>query len=273
MSNNPLTMIIVAALFIFLLLLLQRQLMKPLRRAEILGAQEKTPRKKGLFGHTAKQELHELMIVLNLFGESLHREGSSPEAALRITSQTYGGWLSPVLKDITCRILYDGETFEVAWLSLADKFSSDQCRQIIRMLPPMLEQTAEEAGERLVEVVSYMKENQALIEERENVIAAQRFKAKLLSLFSSAALGLIGALSPLFTIISARQPSIPTFGLSILNHDTMLPIVVLLLMTVINTYNAMRTVGVDKPIWYTCLCTSIFLVVLTASIRLMSGFA
>jgi hypothetical protein len=273
LSSNLFSMIIIATLFIVLLLVLQKQLMKPIRRTEILGAQGSSPRRKGLFGHTPKQELQELMVVLSLIGESLHREGVSPEAALRTASEAYSGWLSPVLKEAIHRILYNGETFDVAWLRLRDRFSSNQCRQIISMLPQMLEKTSEETGERLVEVVSYIKENQVLIEERENVITAQRFKAKLLSLFSSAALGLIGALSPLFTMISARRLSIPEFGLSFLSHDTMVPAIVLLVMTVINTFNAMKTVGVEKPILFTCFCCSIFLAVFAASIRLISGLA
>jgi hypothetical protein len=273
LSNDLLSMIIIAMVFTVLLLVLQRQLMKPVRRTEILGSQGNLDKTKGLTNHTAKQELQELMVVLSLIGESLHREKLSPEAALRTASETYSGWLSPILREAMCRVLYDGETFNDAWLSLRDRFSSDQCRQIISMLPQMLEKTAEEAGERLVEVVSYIKENQVLIEERENIITAQRFKAKLLSLFSSAALGLIGALSPLFAMISTRRLSIPAFGLSILSHDTMLPTIVLLSMTVINTLNAMKTVGVEKPIPYTFFCTSVFLVVFATSIHLISGLA
>lgn len=273
MSNNLLSMIIVATLFIVLLLILQNQLMKPIRRTEILGAQGDTRRRKGSLDHTAKQELQELMVVLSLIGESLHREGFSPEAALRETGEAYSGWLSPILKDAVSKILYNGETFDVAWLQLRDKFTSNQCRQIISMLPQMLEKTAEEAGERLVEVVSYIKENQVLIEERENVITAQRFKAKLLSLFSSAALGLIGALSPLFSMISNRGLIIPSFRLLTLSPDTMIPTIVLLLMTVMNTFNAMKTVGVDRPIIYTCFCSSVFLAVFAASIHLIGGLA
>jgi hypothetical protein len=273
MSNNLVSLIIIASLFIVLLLLLQNLLMKPIRRTEILGAQGDAHRKKGLLNHTPKQELQELMVVLSLIGESLHRERVSPEAALRAAGEAYDGWLRPILKDIISKILYNGETFDVAWLSLGEKFTSSQCRQIIGMLPQMLEKTAEEAGERLIEVVSYIKENQVLIEERENVITAQRFKAKLLSLFSSAALGLIGALSPLFSLISTRGPDTSSFGLPTFGHDMMIPTVVLMLMTVINTFNAMKTVGAEKPILYTVFSCSVFLTVFTTSIHLIGGLA
>jgi hypothetical protein len=272
MSNNTFSSIIVATLFIVLLLLMQNLLMKPIRGTEILGAQVAN-RKNGLLNRTTKQELQELMVVLSLMGESLHIEGVSPEAALRATGEAYDGWLEPILRDTISKILYNGETFDIAWLSLGDKFTSGQCRQIIGMLPQMLEKTAEEAGERLVEVVSYIRENQGLIEERENVITAQRFKAKLLSLFSSAALGLIGALAPLFSMVGTQEPSTSPFGLPTLGHDIMIPTVVLLLMTVINTFNAMKTVGADKPILYTFFCSSVFLVVFATSIRLIGGLA
>jgi hypothetical protein len=270
-SNNSFSLIIIAALFIVLLLVMQSRLMKPIRRVEILGALEEARGEKGLFGHTAKQELQELLVVLSLFGESLHREGVSPEAALRATCEAYNGWLSPILRDAIFRIVYNGETFKVVWLSLRDKLASSQSRQIISMLPQMLEKTASETGERLVEVVSYIKENQVLVEERENVIAAQRFKAKLLALFSSAALGLIGALSPLFSMISTPESSIPSFGLPIPSHYTMIPTIVLLLMTMMNTFNVMKTVAAEKPILYTCFCSSVFLVVFAISIRLLGG--
>jgi hypothetical protein len=271
LSNNLLSMIIIALLFVVLLLILQKQLMKPVRRTEILGEQRNVQGMNGLLNHTAKEELQELMVVLSLIGEMLYRERVSPESALRVVSQTYNGWLSPVISETTRRILYNGETFNDAWLWLRDKFSGDQCRQIMSMLPRMIERTAEEAGERLIEVVSYLKENQVLIEERENVLSAQRFKAKLLALFSSAALGLIGAISPLFAMISTRQLSIPAFRFSVLNHDTMIPTIVLLLMTTINTFNAMKTVGVEKPLVYTCFCTSVFLAAFAISIHMMSG--
>jgi hypothetical protein len=273
MSNNLLSMIIIATLFIILLLLLQKLLMKPIRRTEILGAQGNVHREKGPLNRTAKQELQELMVVLSLVGEFLHRERVSPEAALRAAGEAYDGWLKPILEDTILKILYNGETFDIAWLNLGDRFTSGQCRQIIGMLPQMLEKTAEETGERLIEVVSYIKENQALIEERENVITAQRFKAKLLSLFSSAALGLIGALSPLFSLISTRGPGTSPFGLPTLSHDIMIPTIVLLLMTAINTFNAMKTVGVEKPILYSSFCCSVFLAVFAASIYLIGGLA
>jgi hypothetical protein len=272
-SNNSFSLLIIAALFIVLLLVMQNRLMKPIKRAEILGALAGDHGDKRLLGHSAKQELQELLVVLSLFGESLHREGVSPEVALKLTYEGYNGWLSPILRDAILKIVYNGETFEAAWLSLRDRFASSQSRQIMSMLPQMLEKTAAETGERLVDVVSYIKENEVLIEERENVIAAQRFKAKLLALFSSAALGLIGALSPLFSMISTPEPSIPSFGLPILNHYTMIPTFVLLLMTIVNTFNAMKTVAMEKPILYTCFCSSVFLVVFVTSIRLIGGLA
>jgi hypothetical protein len=271
LSNNLLSMIIMALLFVVLLLILQKQLMKAVRRTEILGEQRNVQGMNGLLGHKAKEEMQELMVVLSLIGELLYRERVSPESALRVASETYDGWLSPLILETAQKILYNGETFNDAWLWLRNKFSSDQCRQIIGMLPRMIERTAEEAGERLIEVVSYVKENQVLIEERENVLSAQRFKAKLLTLFSSAALGLIGAISPLFAVISTRQFSTPAFGFSVLTHDTMILTIVLLLMTTINTFNAMKTVGVEKPLVYTCFCTSVFLTAFAISIHLMSG--
>ncbi len=271
LSNNLLSMITMALLFVVLLLILQKQLMKAVRRTEILGEERNVQGMNGLLNHTAKEELQELMVVLSLIGELLYRERVSPESALRVASETYNGWLSPVISETVRRILYNGEAFNDAWLWLRNKFSSDQCRQIIGMLPRMIERTAEEAGERLTEVVSYVKENQALIEERENVLSAQRFKAKLLTLFSSAALGLIGAISPLFAMIGTRQLSTPAFGFSVLSHDTMIPTIVLLFMTTINTFNAMKTVGVEKPLVYTCFCTSVFLAAFAISIHLMSG--
>jgi hypothetical protein len=136
----------------------------------------------------------------------------------------------------------------------------------------MIEKTAEVAGERMIEVAFYIKENQTLIEERESVLVAQRFKAKLLSVFSSAALGLVGALSPLFMLVGTRQFNLAMFPSSIWAGDTIVAVVVLLLMTITNTFNVTKAVGMERPVIYVFSSVSVFLVVFILSVRLISGF-
>nr|MDO8134802.1 hypothetical protein [Candidatus Njordarchaeum guaymaensis] len=171
------------------------------------------------------------------------------------------------------RISYNGETFNDAWQWFKSNFANIQCRQIIGILPQMIEKTAEEAGERLIEIVSYVKENMALIEERENIFAAQRFKAKLLSLFSSAALGLVAALSPLFTIVSAQHMSFIGSGSLTSTNDIIVTTIVLLSMTALNTLNAMKTVSAEKPALYALLSVSIFMTVFILSLQSIKGLA
>jgi hypothetical protein len=205
-------------------------------------------------------------------GEILQRENVSPECALKRVSEVYLGWLSPLLSELTQSILYNGETFDTAWLRFAGRFANPQCRQILGTLPRMIEKTAEVAGERMIEVAFYIKENQTLIEEREMVLVAQRFKAKLLSVFSSAALGLVGALSPLFMLVGTRQFNLAMFPSSIWTGDTIVAVVVLLLMTITNTFNVTRAVGMERPIIYVFSSVSVFVVVFVSSVRLISGF-
>ncbi|WXG43042.1 MAG: hypothetical protein WED04_03100 [Promethearchaeati archaeon SRVP18_Atabeyarchaeia-1] len=270
--RNLLSMVFVALLFSVLLYVLQRRLMKPVRNVQILGGENSGQRAKGLLNHTLKEELQETIILMSILGELLHRENVSPERAVKRASEIYRGWLSPILNELTYRIIYDGETFGEAWMRFANSFSNPQCRQVLGTLPLMIERTAEVAGERLIDVASYIKENQTLIEERENVLGAQRFKAKLLSVFSSAALGLIAALSPLFMMVGMRQFSLSFFTSSLWSSDAMVSVMVLLLMTLTNTFNVAKAVGIEKPAVYLCSSASVFLVVFILSTRMISGF-
>jgi len=271
-SGQP-SMILAAFIFVLLLIIMENRLMKPIRKAEILGASVSFSRAKGLLGHTAKEELQEVIIVLSLLGEALHREKASPELAIKRVSEMYNGWLNPLLAEMVHQVFYDGVTLRHSLLWFKNRFSNVQCRQIIRILPQMFEKTAEHAGERLIEVVSYIKENQGLIEERENIVKAQRFKAKLLSFFSPATLGLVSALSPLFTILSTRQIALTAFKPLIWTYGSIVTTIVLLTMTIINTFNVMRTVGAKKPIISALVAAAIFLTVFVFSIRLMNGLA
>lgn len=245
--------------------------MKPIRNVQILGGHCNISRKKGLSDHSSKEELDEIIVFISLLGELLYRENISPESAIKRISETYDGWLSPLLKEMTTRIVYDGETLNDAWLLFKKEFSNTQCRQILGTVPNMIKNTAEVAGERLMEVASYVKDNQTLIEERENIIGAQRFKAKLLSLFSSASLGLMAALSPLFMIVGTRQFSLAIFESTVWTHDTLVTVIILLLMTITNTYNAMKAVGTERSVAYICLSASIFLTFFAVSSRLLIG--
>lgn len=271
--HNVPVMLLIALLFLFLIALLQKLLMKPIRNVEILGGPGHAYDTRGLFNHTAKEELQETMTILPLLGEFLCREKVSPESAVNSVSQIYSGWLSPLLTEVARRISYNGETFNDAWQWFKSNFANIQCRQIIGILPQMIEKTAEEAGERLIEIVSYVKENMALIEERENIFAAQRFKAKLLSLFSSAALGLVAALSPLFTIVSAQHMSFIGSGSLTSTNDIIVTTIVLLSMTALNTLNAMKTVSAEKPALYALLSVSIFMTVFILSLQSIKGLA
>jgi hypothetical protein len=264
-------MILIALLFLILLALLQKLLMKSIRNVEILGSPGRIYSIKGVFNHTAKEELQETLAILSLVGEFLCRERISPESAVRSASQVYSGWLSSLLGEVVRKISYNGETFSDAWQWFENSFASVRCRQIIGILPRMVERTAEKAGERLIEVVSYVKENMTLIEEREGIFAAQRFKAKLLSFFSSAALGLVAAFSPLFTIVSVQQMSLIGSGSLTSAYDVMATTIILLLMTALNTFNAMKTVGAEKPALYALISVTVFMTVFALSIQSTKG--
>jgi hypothetical protein len=271
--RNRFSMIFVALLFSFLLYVLERRLMMPIRNVKILGGQGGSGTLRGLLDHTIKEELQETVVLVSLIGEIMHRENVSPECALKRVCEIYRGWLSLPLSELTHSILYNGETFHSAWLLFAGRFSNPQCRQILGILPRMIDETAEMAGERLVEVASYIKENQSLVEERENILGAQRFKAKLLSLFSSAALGMVGALSPLFMMVSVQQFDLSALASNIWTADTMFAVIVLLFMMIMNTLNTTKAVGMEKRTVHLLSCVCIFLVVFALSMRLIGGFS
>jgi hypothetical protein len=269
--RNLFSLMSVALLFTVLLYELQRKLMEPIRSVEILGGQSSSCPTRGLLNHTTKEELQETIILISLLGGVLLRENISPERAVKRASETYRGWLSPLLKELAQAIFHNGETFGDAWRRFVSRFSNPQCHQILATLPNMIEKTPSVAGERLMEVASYVKQNQTMIEERENVIGAQRFKAKLLTIFSSAALGMIGALSPLFMIASMHEFSLTMFSSAIWTQDMIAAVIVLLAMNMTNTYNATKAVGIERPFLYVGTAASVFLVVFMLAIRLISG--
>jgi hypothetical protein len=271
--RNHVSMIIVAVLFSSILYILERRLMAPIEQIKILGGEGGSSTSKGLLGHTEKEELQETISLVSLMGEIMHRENVPPERALKIVGQIYRGWLSTLLTEMVQTISYNGETFRSAWARFAGRFSNPQCRQILGILPKMIEKTSEAAGQRLIEVSSYIKENQTLVEERENIIGAQRFKAKLLLLFSSAALGLVGALSPLFMMVGMRQFSLSAFGANLWTTDTIFAVMVLLFMVMMNAMNTLKAVGIARKDPYLFSCVCVFLVVFISSTRLIIGFA
>jgi hypothetical protein len=270
--RDRLSMLLMALLFSLVLYVLERRLMMPIKNVKILGGHDGDATSRGLLGHTMKEELQETVALISLMGEILHRENSSPEHALRRASETYQGWLSLPLSELTRSIQYNGETFHTAWLLFASRFSNPQCRQILGIVPRMIDKTSEIAGERLIEVASYIKENRVLVEERENILGAQRFKAKLLSLFSSAALGMVGALSPLFMIVSLQPFNLSSLKSGMWTVDTVFAVLVLLFMMIMNTLNTIKVVGVEKRTVHLLSCILVFLMVFTLSTRLIGGF-
>ena len=129
---------------------------------------------------------------------------------------------------------------------------------LLRMIPIMCDASAVAAGERISRIAARLVQRSSVAKERESIISAQRLKVYLLSITSSAVLGLLAALSPFLFIGSLFSGgSIFTPGaLAILD---IAPLFVTLLVTTLSTgYMNTRMVDGRRPSVVGIICGLLF---------------
>jgi len=141
----------------------------------------------------------EVLTFLNFLSEEL-KKGKSPETSLRIAAINYSGPIKQKLMFIVNEIIGGRSSLEEAWKHFDELTDNIQVRRVLWLVKKALTKNSREAGKMLERTIWEIREDQQLVEERKNQLNVQLFKIKILSVASSAILGLISSLTPLFSI-------------------------------------------------------------------------
>ncbi|UCH05793.1 MAG: hypothetical protein JSW05_06410, partial [Candidatus Thorarchaeota archaeon] len=129
---------------------------------------------------------------------------------------------------------------------------------LLSMIPLMCEASAVAAGERISRIAARLVQRSSVAKERESIIAAQRLKVYLLSLTSSAVLGLLAALSP-FLFIGSLFNGGSIFTPGTLAVVDVAPLFATLLVTTLTTgYMNTRMVDGRRPFVVGVVCGLLF---------------
>ncbi|MFB0560460.1 MAG: hypothetical protein ACETWM_04380 [Candidatus Lokiarchaeia archaeon] len=143
----------------------------------------------------------EILIFLTFFSEGL-KKGNNPETSLKIAAINYSGPIKQQLMLIVNKIFGARYSLKEAWNLFDELTDSVQVKRLLWLVEKALTKNSQEAGKMLERAIWEIREDQQLVEERKNQLKAQSFKIKILSVASSAILGLISSLTPLFSISS-----------------------------------------------------------------------
>ncbi len=242
-ATNPMVLLLVP-LFIAMNLLLKN------RFSSQFSAYFDRPNKAGVFQPSQREiveEYDEFLNFLMLLGERL-RSGDTLEVAITEVRNDTGSEVQQLIDPAINSIYWGGGSSKEAFLISAGTAKGQRVSNMLEMIPAMCEVSATAAGERLARIAGRLVQRSAVAKERETIVAAQRLKVYLLSLTSSAVLGLLTALSP-FLFIGALLSEGPTLVPGIIEVVAISPLFLTLLITTLSTgYLNTRMVGGRRPV-------------------------
>ncbi|TFG23618.1 MAG: hypothetical protein EU532_13280 [Promethearchaeota archaeon] len=204
-------------------------------------------------------ELIEFVTLLGFFGNEL-KLGVPQEIALLKAFASYQGPLNEVIGSRIKHLYQLNQSFKQIWKELKILIKNTQIQFLLDIIGRMLDKSSEETGVRIQSIIQQIKINRELINDRESIIKAQKFKIQFLTIIMSAILGLIAGLTPVIFSIS-RIFTNPTEMLD-LNFWTSLPLTLcLLLMSLYSSYSLNRLVRNDKAL-HSLLWTTIVFIIL-----------
>ncbi|MHA2114968.1 MAG: type II secretion system F family protein [Candidatus Thorarchaeota archaeon] len=213
-------------------------------------------------------EYDEFLNFLMLLGERLST-GDTLEVALPNIRDD----LDPEaqrLVDIAIKSVYTEETSMVeAMRNASDAALGQRVSQMLNMIALMCETSATDAGIRITKIASRLVKRSAVAKERDSIIAAQRMKVYLLTLTSSAVLGMLASLAP-FLYIGALLSEGPFWTPGSISTLDILPLLVTLGVTTLSTgYQNTRMVGGGRPALIGLICALLFWISFALSSTLM----
>jgi hypothetical protein len=217
------------------------------------------------------ESIAELERFLALFGDRLSR-GICQEEAFVEALRVYDGPLLFSLKRVEGRVL-NGVPLEKALLALGLQAGSPEFRRVVMMASRLIGRGSKEAGERILHMVTRLRENRRLVEERESLIRATSFKVKVLTAGCSMSTALLTVLLPSFSaLMNPRYALWPSVGVVLLDVSWTLA-VALSVTCAISAYYAAEGSLADNPFTLSLLAAaSYWLVFIVAAVLLLRAF-
>jgi hypothetical protein len=171
---------------------------------------------------------------------------------------------------IVNEIIGGQSSLEEAWNYFDELTDNIQVRRVLWLVKKALTKNSREAGKMLERTIWEIREDQQLVEERKNQLNAQLFKIKILSVASSAILGLISSLAPLFSISSnfLKYQYIPTTITGFEIGVYWPTLITLGIISVITSYSSAKIAETKHPFIYAL--ASLLLFVLAFSLGMVT---
>ncbi|HID90806.1 TPA: hypothetical protein EYP44_02470 [Candidatus Bathyarchaeota archaeon] len=151
----------------------------------------------------AEEELGDFLI----FFAGVLKEGYSPEYSFQAALAGYRGPLRDHLHAMRTE-LANGRSFDSACDALARRLGSDGCSLMLRVIKHFTSKGGGEAGERIMHVISMLKENRELVEERARIMRSFGFRVRVITLACTAASAFLASLSPfLMALVTLKAQS------------------------------------------------------------------
>ena len=148
-------------------------------------------------------EFNDLLDFFILFCNQL-RETLSPERSLILAFMDYEGVLHKKFKKTLNYLLMHNFSLINFFEELKIIVKNNQSKRFIDLISRMVLFDSNKASERILYVISRIKQNQNLITKRKLIFASHKFKIHILCIILNGILGLISSISPLISISSAN---------------------------------------------------------------------
>lgn len=216
----------------------------------------------------------EILIFLTFFSEGL-KKGNNPETSLKIAAINYSGPIKQQLMLIINKIFGGQYSLKEAWNFFDELTDSAQVKRLLWLVEKALSKNSQEAGKMLERAIWEIREDQQLVEERKNQLKAQSFKIKILSVASSAILGLISSLTPLFSLSSQllQYQLIPTITAQFELGLYWPAFITLGIISIITSYSTAKISETKHPSIYALASLLLFLLVFILGIFTINIFA
>lgn len=193
----------------------------------------------------------EVLTFLTFLSEEL-KKGKGPETSLRIAAINYSGPIKQKLMYIVNKIIEGRSSLEEGWKNFDELTDNIQVRRVFWLVKKALTKNSNEAGKMLERTIWEIREDQQLVEERKNQLNVQLFKIKILSVASSAILGLICSLTPLFSMSSNLlwYQYVPTIVTSFETGAYWPTLITLGIISIMTSYSAAKIAETKHPFIY-----------------------
>jgi hypothetical protein len=193
----------------------------------------------------------EVLTFLTLLSEEL-KKGKSPEISLWIAAINYSGLIKQKLMCIVNTIIEGRSSLQEAWKNFDELTDNIQVRRVFWLVKKALTKNSKEAGKMLERTIWEIREDQQLVEERKNQLNVQLFKIKILSVASSAILGLISSLTPLFSMSSNLfwYQYVPTLIIGFEIGVYWPTLITLGIISIMTSYSAAKIAETKHPLIY-----------------------